>query len=58
LISRPASINNPIEEKLCDNEINNPLNNPQLPNDKQEQNAKFKCKIEEKAIIFFKSKYL
>lgn len=58
LINKPANKNNAIDEKLCDNEINIPLNKPQELNDKHETKTKFKCNIDEKAIIFFKSKYL
>lgn len=35
-----------------------PLNKPHELNDKHETKTKFKCNIDEKAIIFFKSKYL
>jgi len=38
--------------------MNIPLNNPIELNDKHEIKTKFKCNIDEKAIIFFKSKYL
>lgn len=57
LINKPANKNKLIEEKLCANEIMIPLSNPHALNDKHETKARFKCKIEENAMIFFKSKY-
>tara|TARA_B110000240_G_C13116540_1_gene290729 strand:+ start:41 stop:298 length:258 start_codon:yes stop_codon:yes gene_type:complete len=58
LIINPHNKNNAIDEKLCDNEIKIPLNKPHELNDKHETKTKFKCNIDEKAMIFFKSKYL
>jgi len=58
LINNPANKNNAIDEKLWDNEINTALNKPELLNDNNDTNTKFKCNIDENAIIFFKSKYL
>ena len=55
LISNPANKNKPIDEKLWDNEIKIPLNKPDELKEIIEDNARFRCKIEEKAIIFFKS---
>ena len=47
MINIPANINNAIDEKLCDSEINIPLNKPELLNDINAINTKFKCNIDE-----------
>ena len=57
MINKPADKNDAIDEKLWANGINIPLNKPQELNDNNDANTKFKCNIDEKAIIFFKSKY-
>ena len=44
-----------MHEKLWDNDITNPLTKPHEFNDNNATNTKFKCNIEENAIIFFKS---
>jgi hypothetical protein len=51
-------MNRATEEKLWDNEINIPLSRPHELNDNNEASPKFKCNIDEKAINFFRSKYL
>ncbi len=56
LINKPANKNKAIDEKLWDNDINMALNKPQELNDNNATNTKFRCNIDEKAIIFFKSK--
>ena len=58
LIIKPVNRNSDIDEKLCDKEMMIPLNKQHELNDKHETKTKFKCNIDEKAIIFFKSKYL
>ena len=58
LITRPARRNSPTEEKLCDRDINMPLKSPHELNDSREAKDRFKWRIDEKAIIFFRSKYL
>ncbi len=57
MINKPANKNDAIDEKLWANDINIPLNKPRELNDNNDANTKFKCNIDEKAIIFFKSKY-
>ena len=57
LINKPANKNNAIDEKLWDKQMKKLLNKPHELNDKHETNTKFKCNIDEKAIIFFISKY-
>ena len=51
MIIKPINKNKAIDEKLWDNEINIPLNIPHELNDKVATNTKFKCNIDEKAII-------
>ena len=49
LITRPARRNSPTEEKLCDRDINMPLNSPHELNDSREAKDRFKWRIDEKA---------
>lgn len=57
LINKPHNKNKDEEVKPCEILIRIPLNNPLQFKLKIDTRDRFKCKIEEKAIIFFKSKY-
>lgn len=56
LLITAANRNRPTTEKPCEIEIIIPLNNPFIFKLKRATRERFKCEIEEKAIIFFKSK--
>lgn len=55
---KPMKRKREIEEKEWENEMNEPDNIPHELNDDTEIKTKFKWRIDENAIIFFRSKYL
>ena len=57
LIKQPANKNNPIEEKEWAKEVIIPHRTPLEFKETIETKVRFECVIEDKAIIFFKSKY-